>query len=224
MQKRLSKLNGIILTGSLVLFALLFVCCSASWLVQHPTSELTQPQEGKMLLIGAVIRGSVSSSFKIRRKYWPVEVCIMAEIEENGSMVRKLFTVFTDENRYFVLENIPQGKYAIVGVRNNSSTTLIWNDMRIPHERWVMKSGSVLPPVQGDIWPWKAIGQVYNFGYNIWINTHSNEMEYYNLAELNGESFGSRRSYTQPRIEEYFIRKYPDSGWVPILRQLLPPG
>ena len=203
-----------------VILVLPLISCSASNVVRLPSSELTQPQQGKMLLIGAVITDNLSA---FRKQPLPAEVCIIAEIEENGRVIRKSYTVFTDEDRYFALENMPQGKYAIVGVRNSSGTALIWNNMRIPNEQWVSMSSSVIPPFQGTIWPWKPIGQVYNFGYNIWIRTNFGEVEYYNLAALDGESFGTRRSYKRPRIEEYFVRKYPESGWIPTLKQLLPP-
>ncbi len=220
MRSVLSYLNRIIFRSLMALIALLFVSCSVSKIVRLPSSELTQPQEGRMLLIGAVITEGMSAFMK---QPLPAEVCITAEIEENGRVIRKSFTVFTDENRYFVLENMPQGKYAIVGVRNSSGTSLIWNNMRIPNEQWVSMSSSVLPPFQGNIWPWEPIGQVYNFGYNIWVHTYFGEVEYYNLPVLDGESFGTRRSYTRPCIGEYFIRKYPDSGWVPMLKQLVHP-
>ncbi len=221
MQRIVTYLNRIILNSLQVLFALSFVSCSTSKFVRLSSSELTQPQEGKMLLIGAIITEGMNP---FKKQPLPAEVCITAEIEENGRVLRKLFTVFTDEERYFALENMPQGKYAIVGVRNSSGTSLIWNNMRIPNEQWVSTSSSVLPPFQGDIWPWEPIGKVYNFGYNIWVNTYFDEVEYYNLPVLDGESFGTRRSYTRPRIEEYFIRKYPESGWIQELQQLLPPG
>jgi len=181
---------------------------------------LTQPEEGKMLLIGCVIVESLERFWKS----YPLEVCIMADVEEKGKTVRKAYTVFADEQGYFALENMPPGRYTLKGVIvQRGAPYLIWNEMRLPNGRWSTRSvPTPFPPLTGNIWPWSPVSNTYNFGYNIFVHTFFGEIKYYNLNFIDRESFETPRTYTRPYIEEYFVKKYPDSGWVPILKLMLP--
>ncbi len=47
---------------------------------------------------------------------------------------------------------------------------------------------------------------------------------FYRMAKMENERFHLSTSYTRDYVENYFIEKYPNSGWTPILQTLVPVG
>jgi hypothetical protein len=188
------------------------------------STKLTVPQEGKMLLIGAVIIENVGYS-NLREAYTrDIEVSIMADIEEAGKTVRKAITIFADTDGYFCVENVEPGRYTLKGVRafTPGGDWTIYNELRMPNERWVIANAAVRYPFTGEYFYFTPVLDVYNFNYNIFSVLPGGEARYANRTILENESFYLSETYTRGMVEEYFIKKYPDSGWVPILQQLLP--
>ena len=175
-----------------------------------------------MLLIGAVIIPSQTNAFEDR----VYEIHIAGVCIERGREVKKRIVTYTDDQGYFILENVPSGQYALVGVRTGEgSGILIWNDWHLPNEKWISMRHSEIPAFTGSYWAWKPRLGVYNFGYNIFVwgswNVNRGEIHYYNRARVDGESFVYSKAYHRPYVEEYLLQRYPESGWAPILRQLI---
>ena len=155
--------------------------------------------------------------------------------------------VQTDSLGYFALTNMPVGHYAVHAVQyakfiawyvpvESAPTDRVRAWRRVtPRSIWRYSAElgrfyGLLPPkpYEPPSWPEPEPGGIYNLKYTILAYDYSNTGTGYlgySYSSLNGESFFSGRKYHRPRIPEYFIEKYPKSGWVPYLeRMLMPPN
>jgi hypothetical protein len=188
------------------------------------STKLTIPQEGKMLVIGSVIIENVGYA-NLRESYTQdIEVSVMADIEEEGKTVRKGITIFADKDGYFCIENLPQGRYTLKGVRayTPGGDWVIYNELRMPNERWVVGNAANRYSFTGEYFYFSPVLDVYNFNHNIFSVLPGGEARYANRTIMQNESFYLSETYTRGLVVEHFIEKYPDSGWIPILEQLLP--
>jgi hypothetical protein len=185
---------------------------------------LTEPVEGGMLVIGAVIVSSVN-------EYKPKlvqEIHIVGDVEQEGETVRMGFTVIPDDQGYFALENLPPGQYALKGVTyglQDVTYALIWHDLKYPTDRWKLVDWSLIPPFTGNVPPTAPNMNVINLGYNIFLtfsDSAGGEVRQYHRMKIDNESFDTPYNFRNPYIEEYFISRFPQSGWAPILRQIIP--
>lgn len=195
--------------------------CAGSGLFYE--TVLTEPEPDRVLVIGAVIVGSVNE----QKPKNPIEVYIVADVEEEGETVRKGFTVFPDDQGYFALENMPSGQYALKGAQYglvDVPAGLIWHEMRYPTDRWHTRGWTTLPPFTGNLPPSNTMTDVINLGYNVFILTSGGDVRHHYRDQINNESFDLPYTFRNPRIEAYFIQRFPQSGWVPVLKQSLPPS
>jgi hypothetical protein len=188
------------------------------------STRLTVPQEGKMLLIGSALIENVG--YRQRREHYTtdIEVSIMGDEDREGEIVRTNVTVFADPEGYFCVENVPYGRYTLKGVRifSPGGDWTIYNELRMPNERWVVGAASMRYPFTGDYFYFSPNMDVYNFQHNVFSVVLGGDVYYANRPRMRGESFHLNDTYERGFVEEYFIEKYPDSGWRPILEQLLP--
>jgi hypothetical protein len=178
-----------------------------------------------MLLLGSVIAD--------HPRWYPENlperytVCIIGEVtdQETGKARRTAYIVPVDEDGYFALPNVPSGKYALRGVRvwrESGPKFIIWNELRVPGQEWLQRSGYEwpIPIAEGDIWPYQPLEGVINFGHNVFLM--HNPIRHHAVHSITGETFGTPRTYDRPLVLERFIERFPDSGWTPVLRRLLP--
>ena len=155
------------------------------------------------------------------------EISIMADQEVEGEYVRKAIIIWAEDDGYFCVENLPQGRYTLKGVRmigNRGGDFTIWNELRMPNERWMAGPGSYRYSFTGEYFSDSPRLNVYNFQHNIFSLTGGGVVNFYRMAKLEDDRFHLASSYTKDYVENYFIAKYPDSGWVPILETLVPVG
>jgi hypothetical protein len=76
---------------------------------------LDKPQEGKCLLVGSVIaeNGGIEERYESILKN--ILVVIVGKHMENGEEITEGYKVKTDENGYFILQNVPAGSYVLKG-------------------------------------------------------------------------------------------------------------
>ncbi len=191
------------------------------------STTLTEPEEGKVLVIGSIIIENVVGIGPHRESYTSgTEVLIMADIEEEGSITRRGYNVWADEDGYFCVENLPYGRYTLKGVRNSGNrggSWTIWNELRMPNERWVY-TGNPNHPLSftGEYFHFTERMNVFNFQHSIFSIMGGGVVYWTPRPKLENESFHIEESYTRPYVEQYFIDLYPDSGWVPILQAIMP--
>ena len=190
----------------------------------YVTNQLTEPVGDGMLIIGSIMIENVG--YRNRRETYTsdVEVSIMADIEEDGEIVRKEFTIFAEVDGYFSIENVPQGRYTLKGIRayTPGGDWTIYNELRMPNERWAVLPASGRYPFTGEYFHFNPVMNVYNFMHNIFSVLPGSEVRHANRPRIRDEAFYLAETYTRGFVEEYFIEKFPDSGWTPTLRELLP--
>ncbi len=205
----------------LILATSLYIAgCSSGYI----TNRLTEPTAEGMLIIGSVIVENVG--YRQRREYYTtdIEVSIMADQEIEGQVVRKNVVIFADKEGYFSVENLPQGRYTLKGIRivSPGGNWTIWNELRMPNERWMMGPQEYYYPFAGEYFHHTPVSNVYNFQHNIFSVLPGQEVRHATRPRIRDESFYLNDTYTRGFVEEYFIEKFPESGWSAILRELLP--
>jgi len=155
------------------------------------------------------------------------EIAIMADQEVDGEFVRKAIIIWAEDDGYFCVENLPPGRYTLKGVRmigNRGGDFTIWNELRMPNERWMAGSAGYQYSFTGEYFQYSPRLNVYNFQHSIFSLTGGGMVVYYRVPKMDGDKFNLVTGYTRDYVENYFIEKYPDSGWVPILETLVPVG
>jgi hypothetical protein len=191
------------------------------------STKLTEPEEGKILVIGSVIIENVVGIGPLRESYTSgTTVMIMADIEEEGQIVRKGYNIWADEEGYYCVENLPYGRYTLKGIRssgNRGGSWTIWNELRMPNERWVYVGDPDHPlSFTGEYFHYTERMNVFNFQHAIFSIMGGGTVYYEPRPKMENEAFHIEERYTRPYVEQYFIDKYPDSGWVPILQAIMP--
>ena len=74
-----------------------------------------KPQEGKSLLVGGVLLENNGIEGKYETLYSKITLVIVGKSIEAGEEVYQGYRVKTDENGYFLLQNVPPGAYVIKG-------------------------------------------------------------------------------------------------------------
>ncbi len=84
---------------------------------------------------------------------------------------------------------------------------------------------AVVPLIRAPkVWPIPSDGDVYNLDYLILTDEHllnGIELHSYIRSSLNSEQFTRDIEYNRPTVPEYFIGKYPGSGWASRLRDIM---
>lgn len=207
--------RGILLTGAILVLA----GCAGGY-----STELTDPIGDGMLIIGSSI---VEQATGLQDTYTTgQEISIMADQEIEGELVRKAVVIWADDEGYFCVENLPQGKYTLKGVRitgNRGGEWTIWNELRMPNERWMYSGASYRYSFTGEYFHFSPRLNVFNFQHSV-FSLQGGTVRYYPRAKMENEKFHNANRYTRDYVEKYFIEKYPDSGWTPILQTLMPVG
>jgi hypothetical protein len=206
------------LVGAGLVCAFALAACGGGMMMIQ--TNLTGPQEDGILLIGSVIVGEVG---EVRRQE-PLAVYIAGDVEQEGGTARVGFTVIPDADGYFAIENAPPGNYVLKGVqygRGGVPSWLIWHPMRYGTDRWQRQEWSMVPAFTGEIDPARQRGRVVDFGHNIFIVSTSSDVQQIRRNTINGETFDLNASFDRPLVAEYFLQRFPGSGWTEELRALI---
>lgn len=186
---------------------------------------LTDPVEDGILIIGAVIVSTINE----QRAKTVHEVHIAGDVEKDGETVRVGFTVIPDDQGYFAIENAPPGNYVLKGASyglRDVTSALIWHEMKYPTDRWKIVNWSIVPPFTGNVPQTIPNSNVINLGYNIFLtfgdNVGNDNIRLYHRMVIENETFDTPYTFRNPHIEVYFMSRFPESGWVPILRRIQP--
>ena len=94
--------------------------------------EQQEPQEGKAILVGAILVENFGLGDIYDFKKSNILVKIASKHEENGSEVTETHRTTTDPNGYFMLQNVEPGYYVIKGIEMN----LVPNERSFVHAIW----------------------------------------------------------------------------------------
>lgn len=216
MFKKLFSITGI------GLFFVLLNCAGRITTLTEPTSD-----DG-FVLIGSVIFQNnyfISDEAEVYRH--GIDVAIVGEIEEGGKKKITGHWASTDKNGYFVLSNVPPGKYAIKAVRLTmgvQSLVTVSNTLRYSGSDFTIQTSENVI-FEANYFGIKPKGRVVNLKHHIFMVDHSTKsnrqvVHYENDTITEAKLLDGKVLKCGP-VEEYFIEKYPTSAWVAIFKEAI---
>ncbi len=198
-----------ILSGLLiVLLSMLYACSTGSHL------EMETPQEGQSVVIGAVL----VENNGINDNYMPVRSGITVVITGNTDEGVEGYRVKTNSDGYFILQNVPPGKYILKGIEVDvgfGNIVYVTSAIRADGVHYVRaRQDRVLYTVQN--WPdFLPEGErLVNMDINYFLLDRSGRVVHHTHKTLQNSSLNlSGESYTMDNPELYFSQKYPESQW-----------
>jgi hypothetical protein len=199
--------------------AVLIACAAGIKGLKEPTSE------NSLLVIGSVV--FENNYFDDRAEVYQkgIEVAILARYEEDGKTKTKGYWTTSDENGYFFLSNVPKGQYALKGIRlamGRGTLLTISNPLRYSGSVYVIQRGEHVI-FDGDYFAYEPRGRIVNLEHNYFaIDQTSNRtfhVEHLAQAEVEDQKLVTGKILNLPPVEQYFIEKYPQSSWVPLLEK-----
>ena len=201
----------------LFIFMLFIMTCSGSLM------SMKEPIEGKNLIIGSIT--FENSGFQNRNDVYfdNLEVAVIGIYEEDGK--EKVFgkLVFTDENGYFFIPNVPDGRYALKGIRVNmagQAYLTIANEFRTAVDNYkIQNKENIL--YNGTHFDTRPNNKIINLKHNYFTILSNSEIHYGAYDKINEFKASNGEKISRQLIYERFIEKYPESGWNKYLKILI---
>ncbi len=173
-----------------------------------------EPQEGKCLLVGAVLieNDGVEDVYQAVTKN--IIVVISSKADNTGDAPVG-YRVKTDENGYYILQNVPKGSYVIKGFE----VDLGYETHMLVSSRWegIMQ---IFYPTSGAIdftvreWPEISDGPIINMNIAHFVIDQAQRISNNVFKKLvNNQITLKDEIYTMPDPVTYFKQKYPDLKW-----------
>lgn len=192
-----------------LLFGFFLACASGSKIVPE------KPQEGKSLLVGAVLLENNGLEDVYEVKTARIMVIIVGKWEEDGKEMIKGYRVKTDDNGYYMIQNLPPGSYVIKGIEADIGyeTRLLltsrWegnSQIYYPTDNMVDQTVRVWPsPITGPIIDMK----IAYFAIDVAMRTYNDS-----YPELMNTTLVLKdRKHTMKNPLDYFREKHPEWEW-----------
>jgi hypothetical protein len=211
MLKSILKKDGLMMNlfkRLVVIPAILFLILSCA--VQNKFIP-EEPQEGKCLLVGAVL----IENDGLEDIYQAVTKNITVVISSNAEDAPAGYRVKTDENGYYILQNVPKGSYVVKGFE----VDLGYETRLLVSSRWEGLS-QIFYPTSGAIdftvreWPEPSEGTVINMNIAHFVIDRAQRISNNVFKQLNNNRIILKdETYTMPDPVTYFRQKYPDWKW-----------
>lgn len=215
---------------------LLFLVSIAIWQCGGPpggasTKAITIPSnENNYLVVGSIIiennwyssgeGGMTTDGRQVQETYSKgIEVAILAKvIGENGKEEYKGYYVNTDENGYFFIENVLPGEYGLKGFRismNDGRYLVVYSDLDGSDSPYMMRRKEEQMIVfKGDYFPFPANNRVVNLRHNVFFMSNTLMLGHQTFVTMKDQAFNfSSIKYTREPVEQYYMNKFPDTGW-----------
>ncbi len=177
---------------------------------------LEEPQPEMSAVVGAVIIENAGYDDYYRPIRRGIQVVVVGKSMQDGKEVREGYRVFTDENGYFMLQNVPPGAYIVKGVE---FTIGVGQTMRVAAEweagRQIFRiTDRELNYIVRE-WPLEQESKVINTSIHYFlIDRAPRVMAAQTFESVNDRSLAlDQYTYTMQNPVDYFKEKYPDSGW-----------
>lgn len=191
-------------------------CAAGMQGFKEPTSE------NSILVVGNVIFENKYYNDQLESIRKNINVAIVGKLEADNKAHG--YWVTTDENGFFCLADVPRGKYAIQGLKvylGQGELLTIANPLKRSGSYFQIQRREYVV-FQADYIPIESQARIYNLGYNhFWIDSStrsSAQVEHHTYYKVENLPLVNGTKLTLPDIEQYFLDKYPTSGWVPILK------
>ncbi len=194
-----------------LLVALLLSCAAGVhyYKFEEPSSD------DSLLLVGRIIVEDNQFTGRYDVIKSGIEVAVLGRPE--NSEITGLWTT-TDENGYFAIANAPKGDYALKGIRltlSNGRRITLSNPLLKDVNYFRFNSGENIL-MQGDYFAFKPIGRVLSFQHNLFrLNPKASmfSLEYDIQPRLDHYKLVDGSVVNDGPVEEYLLKKYPDTQW-----------
>ena len=187
----------------------LFSCSSS-------VQMLPEPVENKNLLIGSLIfdiDGYKDNFVTIRQN---IEVAIIGRFVKDNDIKNFSQWVTTDENGYFFIANVPDGKYAIKGFRTHLiglGNLTIENELIDPQRNYFELKNSDNISMTGELFDIRSNQRIVNFQYNILTLHRGGIIDNKRYNRLQNLKLSTGEILNSPSVPIYFLEKFEGSGW-----------
>ena len=192
-------------------FLLLILSCASN--IKYGFKEPST--NDSMLVIGRVIVQTAPELDEMDVAMDKIEVTIIG-ITEQKKILR--IVTYTDENGYFAVGDLPKGQYAVKAIYTSlgSKYLRLVNDLKTPRSRFKIYQDEFYP-FTADYFPFKPNGRVLSLKHNI-FQLENPQIASYPISEfvffrMKNYELVDGRILNEGPVEEYFIKKYPNSGW-----------
>lgn len=182
-------------------------------------ASLQEPVEGRNLLIGSVV--FENSGYQNRNDVYfaNIEVAIIGYYQEKGK--EKLFGkwVVADDNGYFFVPNIPDGKYALKGLRINMpgvAFLTIANEFRSTVSNYEIQPTETVA-FSGTFFDIRPENRIVNLKHNYFTLFSNREVRHGAYDMIAAFTASNGQVVERPPIFQYFVDKFPQTGWRPFL-------
>ena len=199
----------------------LIICTAILMSCGSTMKGLSEPAESGNLLIGCLLFENVGFQTIFELVTEGIEVGIIGKYMEDGK--EKTFGKWleTDEEGYFFLSNVPDGRYAIKAIRvyiAGQQRFTISNDWIRPISNFKIQS-SELVVFEGNAFKLKQKNRIINLKYNYFSIYTNGEIQAGRFDVVEDLKLSTGDMLNRPFIFDYFIEKYPQSAWVPFLQK-----
>ena len=200
-----------------VIFSLVMLNCAGS------LTSMKEPSEGKNLIIGSVIFENNGYQNRNDVYFSNLEVAIIGIYNEDGNEKVYGKLVFTDKNGYFFIPNVPDGRYAVKGIRVNlagQAYLTITNEFRTAVDNYQIQPTENIV-YSGTLFDNRPNNRVINLKHNYFTIHPNSEIRYGAYDKIEEFKASNGELLSRPLIYESFIKKYPESGWNKYLQEII---
>jgi len=188
----------------------LFLGCAATKKV-----TLQEPQQGKSLVLGAILVENLGLEEVYESKTDKITVVLVGKWSENGVEKIEGFRCRTDENGYFMLQNVPTGIYVIKGIE----VDLGFSIHMLLTSRWegntqIFEPTGTMIDYIVRVWPEMEANRITDLGIQYFRFNFSGSIYDKRFPQLRGIRLGLKdKTYTMSPPTQYFAQKYLDWQW-----------
>ena len=193
-------------------------CAAGVKTLKNPTGDKSY------LIIGSILVQSNYLSYKAEVCRKEVEVAILGKIEENGQAKMTGYWTMTDQNGYFFVPDAPPGQYTVKGNRltlSDGTRLIISSPLRLPGSTGFHLQDTEGIVFEGDYFPHESKGRIMNLKHNYFTIDRTLQIGHTTQEAVQGLELVTGETLDLPPVQDYFIKKFPDSEWGPILKQSL---
>jgi hypothetical protein len=194
----------------ILMLTFLVISCSPT-----RTFVLEEPQEGKSLVLGAILVENVGIEDVYEAKTANITVVIVGKHQQDGAEKIVGYRVKTDKAGYFALPNVPAGSFVVKGLEID----LAYNTHLLIGSRWegntqIYQTVDHMIDHHVAFWPPEISGKIIDLQIRYFhIDAASRIFDQVFKSLQNNTLNLNEKAYTMPSPVKYYQEKYPDWGW-----------
>ena len=182
---------------------------------------IPEPGSSGNLLIGSIVFDLDGYNQQFQTIYDDIEVILIGRYVQDGDL--KLFSkwVETDENGYFYMTDVPDGEYALKGIRVRlfgDQEIKIYNELNDPQRNYYELATENIAYLHGELFDVKQDQRIINFEHNIFTLHRTGIIEFQRMKRIKSHRLSSGENLDSPPVASYFLESYGNTGWGPYLR------